>query len=409
MVYYKLILDERRFKEDQIYPVIVRITHNRKNSSLATGIRIRKDYWNSVSYQVERSAPNYQYLNTSISDFYVKVQKIIHRLEDDNSFSFEALKERMSPKYKVPQAQGNLTFKAFADKLINDMLSINQSGNAIVYQTTTNRFLKFATNPKLKFIDINYSLLEDFKRHLMKDGMKQNTISNYFRTLRAIYNKAIKAKLVDRSHYPFLDITIKTERTAKRAVTIDTLVKIATHELKPKSKQWHARNYFLLSFALTGASFTDLAYLTSDNIKKGRLIYRRRKTGKELSIKLQPFTERLLAYYDGMNSKYLLPVLPSGVIEDSMNAKRAISQWIKTTNKWLAKLAEDCRIEDEITTYVARHTWATTAKRLGFSIELIAEAMGHEHGNKITNIYLDTFDQSVIDEVTEKVITVLFS
>jgi integrase/recombinase XerD len=105
-----------------------------------------------------------------------------------------------------------------------------------------------------------------------------------------------------------------------------------------------------------------------------------------------------------MNIKYLLPVLPNGVVEDSMAAKRAISQWIKTTNKWLNKIAEDCKIEDEVTTYVARHTWATTAKRLGYSIELIAEAMGHEHGNKITNIYLDTFDQSLIDEMNKKVI-----
>lgn len=255
MVYYKLILDERRFKEDQIYPVIVRITHNRKNSSLATGIRIRKDFWNPISYQVERSAPNYQYLNTSISDFYVKLQKIIHRLEDDGSFSFEALKERMSPTFKALEPASNLTFKAFADKLITDMLSINQSGNAIVYQTTSNRFLGFVKNSKLKFIDINYTLLEDFKRHLMKDGMKQNTISNYFRTLRAIYNKAIKAKVVDRSHYPFLDITIKTERTAKRAISIADLVNMAHKELKTNSRQWHARNYFILSFALTGWRF----------------------------------------------------------------------------------------------------------------------------------------------------------
>jgi integrase/recombinase XerD len=262
----------------------------------------------------------------------------------------------------------------------------------------------YVEKPTIRFTDITYNLLEGFKRHLLMAGMKQNTVSNYFRTLRAIYNKAIKAKVVDRSHYPFLDITIKTERTAKRAISIDVLRTVAHRELKPKSKHWHARNYFLLSFALTGASFTDLAYLTSDNIRKGRLVYKRRKTGKELSIKLHPFTEKLLTSYDGMNVKYLLPVLPSNVIEDSMNAKRAISQWIKTTNKWLGKIMEDCNIEDEVTTYVARHTWATTAKRLGHSIELIAEAMGHEHGNKITNIYLDSFDQSIIDDMNQKVI-----
>jgi len=189
---------------------------------------------------------------------------------------------------------------------------------------------------------------------------------------------------VDRSRYPFLDITIKTERTAKRAISIADITKIAQQQLKPKSRHWHARNYFLLSFALIGASFTDLAYLTQTNVKKGRLIYKRRKTGKELSIKLHPFTQELFSNYIDCNSKYLLPVINPSIQEDSLKAKRAISQWIKTTNKWLSKIVEECKIEDEVTTYVARHTWATSAKRLGFSIEVIAEAMGHEHGNKIT-------------------------
>jgi integrase/recombinase XerD len=201
------------------------------------------------------------------------------------------------------------------------MFSINETGNAIVYRTTINRFMNFVNDVKLRFDAIDYSLLESFRRHLLKDGVKQNTISNYFRTLRAIYNKAIKAKVVDRARYPFMDINVKTERTPKRAISVDDLVKIARCELKPKSRQWRARNYFMLSFALTGASFTDLAYLTSNNIKKGRLVYKRRKTGKELSIKLQPYTDKLFAHYEGMNAKYLLPALPSGVVENSMTAK----------------------------------------------------------------------------------------
>ncbi len=226
-------------------------------------------------------------------------------------------------------------FADFANQLVEDMLSINKTGNAIVYRTAINRFMGYVDNPKLKFSDIDYKLLEGFKLKLSKDKVKVNSISNYFRSLRAIYNKAIRAKLVDRSTYPFLDIAIKTERTAKRAITIDDLKKIAEIDLKPKSRKWHARNYFFLSFALIGASFTDLAYLSSANIRKGRLAYRRRKTGKELNIKLHPFTEKLLAYCAGSNSKYLLPVVHPSVVEDSVRAKALITQWIKTTNKWL--------------------------------------------------------------------------
>ena len=153
-----------------------------------------------------------------------------------------------------------------------------------------------------------------------------------------------------------------------------------------------------------GVSFTDLAYLKPENIKKGRLVYRRKKTGQELNIKLQPYTLQLLNTFVNTETGYLLPILPVGTVEGGLDSKKIISQWIKTTNKYLNRLAKLCDMDVEITTYVTRHSWATTAKRLGFSNEMIAEGLGHEYGNKITNIYLDDFDQTIIDEMNDKVI-----
>lgn len=115
------------------------------------------------------------------------------------------------------------------------MLSINKAGNAIIYQTATNKLMAYADNPQLKFTDITFSFLNGFKNSLIKSGLKANSISNYFRTIRAIYNKAIKEKLVDRSHYPFLDITVKVERTAKRAICIIELISITKLNLKHHS------------------------------------------------------------------------------------------------------------------------------------------------------------------------------
>ena len=137
------------------------------------------------------------------------------------------------------------------------------------------------------------------------------------------------------------------------------------------------------------------------------MIYKRRKTHAELNIKLTALAESIVNHYKGLNEKYLLHILPKDTVEDGLQAKKVIFQWIKTNNKWLKRIATDCGIDAEITTYVTRHTWATTAKRLGYSNELIAESMGHQYGNKITNIYLDDFDQSLLDEVNEKVIAIL--
>jgi len=108
-------------------------------------------------------------------------------------------------------------------------------------------------------------------------------------------------------------------------------------------------------------------------------------------------------YNTNDRSSYILPVLSGNIQENSLVAHKTIHQWIKTTNKYLKRIADSLGIDSVLTTYVSRHTWATTAKRLGYSNEIIAEALGHEYGNKVTGIYLDDFDQDVIDAVNEKV------
>jgi integrase len=106
-------------------------------------------------------------------------------------------------------------------------------------------------------------------------------------------------------------------------------------------------------------------------------------------------------------SNYLLPIIPNNVPEDSLRAKRTIQQCIKTTNKYLKQLSVEVGLSCPVTTYSSRHSFATIAKRKGYSNELIAEALGHEYGNKITNIYLDTFDTDVLDDMHKRVIMIL--
>ncbi|HQT23995.1 MAG: hypothetical protein B7X86_14385 [Sphingobacteriales bacterium 17-39-43] len=400
MVYYKLILDTRRKRTDSIYPVVIRITFNRTHSTISTGVRLKEQHWDSASQLVSKNNQNFQSINKSISDKYLKVQKAILKLQESNEFSFEKLRIELSDKPIVKVEQ--ISFYEFSNKLIVDMMKLNQTGNGLIYQTALNRFIAYS-NKSLKFQEIDYNLLNGFKNSLILSGVKQNTISNYFRTLKAIYNKAIKAKVVDRSLYPFYDISIRQEKTINRAVSVKQIKNIVSHELKINSSEWHARNYFMLSFLLIGVSFTDLAYLKPENIVKGRIIFSRRKTHKRYSIKLLEETKKILSYCTTSDSKYLLPIIICNVQEDSIQAKKLISQWIKTTNKYLKRIGTEIGLESPLTTYVARHTWATTAKRLGYSNELIAEAMGHEYGNRTTAIYLDSFDQDVIDEMNKEI------
>jgi integrase/recombinase XerD len=381
MVYFKMLLNDKRLKSDGIYSIVVRVTCNRNNTTFNTGIRVKIDMWDSASSTVKKRHPNSLPFNETISEFYSRIHNAAYQLINDNNFSFENLKLALNNTTLAPKAIKCTTFKEYGERLVEQMFAINKAGNAIIYQTAINKVLTYANNRDLQFIDISYSFLDGFRNSLIKSKLKANSISNYFRTLRAIYNKAIKEKLVDKSHYPFLDITVKTERTAKRAMLLDELISITKLDLKVNTQEWKARSCFLLSFALRGASFTDLAYLKRDNIRRGYLIYKRRKTGKELKIKLLPLTNEILNHYQGLSSIYLLPILPSNVIEDSLAAKKVILQWIKTSNKYHNRLGRTCKTEDEITSYVTRHTFATLAKKkLGYPNEIIAECLGHEYG-----------------------------
>lgn len=400
MANLKVLLDTRRQKTDGNYNIIFRITHNRKVYTLNSGISTTELYWNEQRSELDKSHPNAKLLNIKLSKEYFKIQQLI--LELDDSFSMTDLRNKIEGKLISTEF---VTFKSFSDKLIIQMLEVKKTGNALVYQTAVNQLISFTAQPNLLFCDIDYSLLEQFIHYLNVKGLKQNSISNYLRTIRAIYNKAIKAKVVQNSFYPFNDLTIKSEKTGNRAVLKGDIIKFEQMTLVENSASWKAVNYFLLSFYLIGMSFTDLAYLKTDNIVNGRILFRRRKTHKNYSIKLFKQSESIIKQFDSLGNKYLLPVLNESIPEDSQQAKKVIKQWIKTTNKYLKRLGEQQGIIVPVTSYVARHTFATTAKKLGYSNEIIAEALGHEYGNKTTNIYLDSFDTDVVDEMHFKVIS----
>lgn len=391
MVQLKLVLDTRRAKADSTFSILFRITNIKKVYTIQSGISIPLEFWNESKREIKKDYPNASIINLKLSKKYYEIQAAILKLE--HQFTIDDLKELINPK---PKVIADVTFKSFADKLIKDMLAIKKTGNAMVYQTSINRLLKFCSNDKIRFNQIDYSLLNSFVQQLQLDYVKVNTINNYLR--------AIRSKLVDRIHYPFYDIQIKGERTQKRSISKEQMLDIEQLNIKKNSTEWHSRNYFMLSFYLIGISFTDLAYLKPANIKKGRVLYNRRKTHKLFSIKLHPKAFKVLEYYKS-DRKYLLPVLKDSVNEDDMFCKKTIIQWIKTTNKYLQKIGDKLNFEEHLTTYVTRHTFATLAKKLGYSNELIAEALGREYGNKVTNIYLDSFDKQEVDEMHEKVIS----
>lgn len=174
MVYYKLILNDKRSKADQIYPVVIRVTSNRVSTTVSTGIRVHLNEWDAVKGLIKSANPNWQVMNHQLLDFYNKVQRAIIRLQDENDFSFENLKIKLTEPKSPIKSQQNTSFNEFVEQTIKELHESNKSGNALVYQASWNRLLSFIGNRKLSFIEVDYTLLEAFKGHLLKDNIKTN-------------------------------------------------------------------------------------------------------------------------------------------------------------------------------------------------------------------------------------------
>ena len=215
-----------------------------------------------------------------------------------------------------------------------------------------------------------------------------------------------REEIISANCYPFSKFKIKNERTINRSLTIAEIVSIVNAELPIDSKIRHHRNLFMLSYCLIGANFADLLTLKQENFVDGRIVFRRKKTHKVYSILLQPKAEELFNLYSANRSigknDFLLPFVVNK--NSPMALKKHILQATKNTNDYLDKIAKLCEINKPITTYFARYSWANAARSLGYSKDLIAEALGHEYGNKVTGIYLDNYSNTIIDEMNAKVI-----
>ena len=289
MANVKPILDTRRAKSDGMFNIIFRITHFKKVYTINSGIAIHQFHWDGKNRMITNEHPNSKLLNIKLLKEFYKIQQTLLFLDDE--FTIEKFRNIVN----AEAGKASILFKEFAQTLIQQMFETYKTGNAIVYRTAVNRFITFC-GKDIPIDTIDYELLKRFNHHLIISGLKQNSISNYFRTIRAIYNKAIKEKVVDRSKYPFYDITIKSEKTAKRAILKEDIIKLL-QVLDEYSTAKRSLNYFMLSFYLRGISFTDLAYLKPSSIIDSRVYYNRRKTHKNYSVKLFPQAEELINLY----------------------------------------------------------------------------------------------------------------
>ncbi|MGM0582858.1 MAG: phage integrase SAM-like domain-containing protein [Bacteroidota bacterium] len=391
---------------DDTHPIIIQVIHNRKRKVFYLGYSATKNQWDDKK-QIKSNHPEHKIIKSRIKNDVLFIKNIIADLENKHKpFRLEDIEK----KYRNRATSD--TLEDYTKGIIEKLEKQGKTGNAKVYQTCLDSVKSFVNNKKVKFHEIDYQFVKSYQDYLhqkevilYKDTDKKttkkltvNTISVYLRTLRAIVNKAIKDGLMDETAYPFKNISIKSQKTRKRAVNKDIIKMVEELDVPENLQLW--KDLFMFSFYNRGMNMVDMAYLKVKNIEAGRLNYTRKKTGQQFSIKVTDKSKAIISRYNDLKDpeSYIFPIIYRKGKEylDYRNAMRLM-------NKKLKKISELLNLDVALTTYVSRHSWATIAKRSGIATAVISEGLGHE-SEETTQVYLDSFENDVLDDANDQII-----
>lgn len=269
------------------------------------------------------------------------------------------------------------------------------------YRATLNSFKKFRKDDDIMLDCLTSEIMEAYEAWHQSRGVAPNTISFYTRILRAVYNRAVEDEIIENRN-PFRHVYTGVDKTVKRALPIQTVKKIKGLDLSLAPALDYARDMFMMSFMLRGMSFIDMAYLRKTDLANGYVIYRRRKTGQQLTIEWTKEMQLILDKYPENTSDYLLPIIRN----PGTNERCTYRNIGYNINHNLKKIAKKLDINIPLTLYVARHSWASAAKAKGIPISVISEGMGHD-SEATTQIYLASLDTSVVDKANSLILKCL--
>ncbi|GHT69465.1 transposase [Bacteroidia bacterium] len=379
-------------KEGVLYFQLIR---NRKIKLITTRFRLYASEWNAQYTSVKLNdadieRQNYlQSIKTGLREEIKQIRELVEMLNKKGDYTLDELTD-----YYINRSfNGNLF--PFVEYQIKNMNVKNRKKTASIYATAKRSFSRFRIGQDIAIDKIDNELLLCYEAYLKNTGMIKNSISCYMRALRAIYNQAVKKGLTTQKH-PFREIYTGVDKTIKRAVNEKIIIQLKNRGFSGQKELELARDMFMFSFYMRGMSFVDMANLQQINIKNGYITYSRSKTKQNLTVKIEKCMKEIIdCYKEQTVDNYLLPIYN----KENYNH---ISH-LRTYNKRLKRISKLLELEKSLSSYVARHSWATLAHHKGVSIEIISESMGHENENT-TRIYLTSLDQSIIDKANAEII-----
>ncbi len=384
-------------KEGTLY---YQITHDRVVRQINTGYKLYPTEWHSFTSQIvvppNAEESRYHYLlalQNNLKKETARLAEIIVRLNrTDSAYTADRIVELYNLR------SDNDSFLLFTRNLIVQLKQIGKIRTAETYTCALNSFIRFQGETDLLWEAVDSNLMIEYEVYLKAEGVCPNTSSYYMRSLRAIYNRAVEKELTIQ-RYPFKHVYTGIDKTVKRAVPVTVIRQIRNLNLEHNPMLDYARDIFMFSFYTRGMSFVDMAYLKKKDLHNGILSYRRQKTNQQLFIKWEKPMQEIIDKYDTTGTPYLLPIIKD-VGKDERRQYKNASHLV---NCKLKKIGAQLGLTIPLTTYVARHGWASIAKSKNIPISTISEAMGHDSENT-TRIYLASLNTSVIDKANSLII-----
>lgn len=273
------------------------------------------------------------------------------------------------------------------------------------YRNTRISFLAFLNGRKLSLEALNETIVRQYNEYLDNRSLSRNSKSFYNRILRALYNKAVREHLTPPNPYLFTTAYTGVDRTRKRALSPEALRNIMALDLSAEKEKAFTRDVFMFSFFARGMSFVDIVFLSDRDIHGDEISYIRRKTGARITLKIEPcMAEIIERYKQDACDGYVFPFLHS---RKEKEAYDEYSYRLSRYNLLLKEIGRRARIPFPLSSYAARHSWATLARDSEVPLSVISQGMGHT-SERTTQIYLAELDQSMLDRANQKIIGVLF-
>ena len=383
---------------------MLQVSKGGKRQYQSLGVSVNPKFWDFSKNKPKSNCPNREYILKLILNKQAELQQRMLELNaEQKEYTTTTLLHDEHRKFELK------TVKQFYQELIEQYKANDKCGNRLIYKSSYNSINVFTNgNLEIPFSAIDIAWLNKYEKWLRSKGNKETTMSLMFRTLRSAYNKAIESKCARKSDYPFNDYRISKfdVSTEKRAIAKADVLKFSTdvHSIGKQQYVQLSKDIFIFSYLCGGINFTDIANLTKDNIIEGkRLHYIRQKTGKLIKLGLSEEALQIIKRYAVESKGYLFPILNAQLHKTPLQKQNRIHKMLGKVNKNLKLLAAQLGVEANLTTYVARHSFASVLKKSGVNIALISEALGHSDLTT-TQIYLDSFDNEQIDNAMKNLL-----